>query len=111
MYRIHFSPQGGFWCVQFERWGLFWESVKETKVSPEGKSRMEVLQFETYAEAEIYVEKKGIDKIYLCRSGEPPALLPSHSHSQASHEGSFRVRSRPLRRVSFEKDEKEASAS
>lgn len=74
MFRIHFQPRGGFWCVQFERFGMFWETVKVPKEGTNVNPGLEPLKFDTYEDADNYVVDKGIDQIYRCRSGEPPAV-------------------------------------
>lgn len=80
MFRIHFEPKGGFWCVQFERMGFFWVTVRVPSEAPpapnnKGKPALEVLRFKSYEEAEAYVREKGLDFIYRCRSGEPPSVV------------------------------------
>lgn len=109
MFRIHFQPRGGFWCVQFERFGLFWETV-QVSVSVEGsKPRLEPLKFDTYEAADTYVVEKGIDQIYRCRSGEPPALQLSATHTPVTQEFPLRNRPRAVRRVPYEKVEAQVS--
>lgn len=66
LYRIHFEPIGGFWCIQFSRPLFGWRSltvgVQDKENSP--LTNQEVVRFDTFDKAEAYVKERGIDKAY-----------------------------------------------
>lgn len=77
-YRIHFEPKGAYWCIQFMRWELFWQSVKgyyripphvqiNEREPKEGEMTYGILKFDNIEEAETYVRERGIDKAYARR--------------------------------------------
>ena len=110
MFRIHFTPRGGFWCVQFERFGMFWETVKVPKTGTNVNPGLEPLKFDTYEAADDYVVEKGIDQIYRCRSGEPPALqMTAQVQHIVQHDVPSRTSIRSVSPVSREKAEAQIS--
>lgn len=65
IYRIHFEPEGAYWCIQFQRFLTFWTPVRSRAV--EGGSQTTagaVLTFDDLAAAESYVSTVGIDRAY-----------------------------------------------
>lgn len=82
MFRIHFEPKGGYWCIQFLVWWFFWVTVKTPKTHDDqkvGKSLV-VAQFDSYELACAYVEKKGIDVTYQYKDNS--SLLTAAQVSQ-----------------------------
>lgn len=69
MFRIHYEPKGGYWCVQFHRWGFFWVTVRTREGAG---SPLLVKEFPAFSEALKYVEEQGIDEVYRDRTGSPP---------------------------------------
>lgn len=63
IYRIKFEAVGGFWCVEFQCWQFFWRPVRRL-ISGPGDPVAEVLQFDTYEDAESWVKERGIDRAY-----------------------------------------------
>lgn len=57
MYRIHFQHDGAYWCLQFLRFGFIWRTTTDETGIP--------LQFDTYTDAQNYVETQGIDEVYV----------------------------------------------
>lgn len=70
MYRIHFEPKGAFWCIQFMKYNLFWETV--TTIT-EGQEGIHPVKFESFAEAEKYGVMRGIDSAYDRRMTKDPS--------------------------------------
>lgn len=67
LYRIHFRARGAYWCIQRSTWGLFWSDVRR---KCEGSSNTyEVLQYNTYSEAERAVETFGLNVAYQRTQG------------------------------------------
>lgn len=71
IYRIKFVPKGAYWCIQLQKWGIFWETVVggvRKPADPPGNFKVvpEVLTFDTYDQAAEYVVARGIDKAYDC---------------------------------------------
>lgn len=68
MYRIKFVTKGGFWVVQLAVLGMFWLTVKEKKAVPTSKNgimdRYQAKQFDKLADAEKYVDERGIPDAY-----------------------------------------------
>lgn len=57
MYRLHYEVKGGYWCVQFAKFGgAYWSTVRGSDKKP--------IKFETLAEATKYVSDSGIAKHY-----------------------------------------------
>ena len=60
MYRIHFEPNGAYWCIQFLAFSFFgmnsWKTVYEPKIS----NRRPIKKFPTLEAAKTYVEEQGI---------------------------------------------------
>lgn len=65
VYRIHFEPNGAYWCLQFSVYGLFWKTVSTSTKEPNVPQGEQPLVFKTYTEVEEYVAKKGINKAYM----------------------------------------------
>lgn len=63
IYRIIFEPQGGYWCIQFMIFYLFWRTVTR-EISGPDTPVYEVVKFDTYDKAEAWVATMGIDKAY-----------------------------------------------
>lgn len=59
-FRIHFAPEGSFWCLQFSRLGWFWTTAMEHKSLGERT----ILRFDTFEQADAYVTERGIDAAY-----------------------------------------------
>ena len=58
MFRIAFDPNGGYFKLQFQRFGLLWCDVKR---QIEGGVRVyETMQFRNYGEARRHIENLGL---------------------------------------------------
>ncbi len=102
MFRIHFQPRGGFWCIQFLVWGLFWATVRVPKLNnaPKVSSSLVVAQFDSYESACTYVEEKGIDVAYQYKDNSSmmaavssQAVVVQQDFSNKSSVRRFRVQS------------------
>ena len=60
-FRIHFEPKGSFWCIQFQRFYMYWESAM---TSDNVGTPIAVMKFNNYDEALTYVKEQGIDRVY-----------------------------------------------
>lgn len=67
MYRIHFDPKGGFFCLQVLTWGFFWVTVKELVTGP-GTPVIKTMMFKTHADAKMQAVDTGLDFLYEERS-------------------------------------------
>lgn len=83
MFRIHFEPRGGYWCIQFLRWGLFWVTVTPDSVASLSNARK---RFSTFDEACQYVEETGIDRAYQCRESSGMLNTSYVTHEQLATE-------------------------
>ena len=69
MFRIHFEPNGGYFCFQVPFLWLFWQKVKaQDKDSATGT--VKVLKFVSYAEAKAQADKIGLTTLYEDRSAD-----------------------------------------
>ena len=64
IYRIHFNAKKAYWCIQFSRVGIFWETVSTDRIGPVNSRKQEQVEFLNYDQAETYVKDMGIDKAY-----------------------------------------------
>jgi len=69
IYRLHFDPKGAHWCIQFQRWFMFWVPVRSHEDNgilalESTKGKLEVLKFKNLMGAEEYCASVGIDKAY-----------------------------------------------
>ena len=90
MFRIAFDPKGGYFKLQFQRFGVFWRDVKRPI---DGDTRVyETIQFRNYGEARRHVENLGLPQAFdeQCTKGpiwvsgygvvqmQPQAMLELH---------------------------------
>ena len=60
-FRIHFEPKGSFWCIQFQRFYIYWETAMTIDAELDKPT---VMKFKNYNEAMDYVKDQGIDRVY-----------------------------------------------
>lgn len=65
MYRIHFEPKGGYFCIQVLFFCVVWRNVK--RLSTDNK-KMEAVKFQNLESARKEVEAIGLDVLYEDRS-------------------------------------------
>ncbi len=66
MYRIHFEPHGGYFCIQVLSLGFIWQDVKR----PNKDSKIEVMKFGDLTSARDEVKNIGLDILYEDRSAD-----------------------------------------
>jgi len=81
VYRIHFEPKGGYWCIQFHRHLFFWHTVTACDTD---SSKHRVEKFDSLKEAEEFVAERGINKAYrrVGTSGTIAAIAAGGTMSQ-----------------------------
>ena len=66
MYRIHFEPNGGYFCIQVLFLGFIWQDVKR----PNKDNKIEVMKFEDLTSVRDEVKNIGLDVLYEDRSAD-----------------------------------------
>lgn len=61
MYRIHFEPNGGYFCIQILKYNLLWVAMTD------GKS---VKRFTTHSDAVSHVDQIGLSTLYQDSSAD-----------------------------------------
>lgn len=67
MYRIHFEPHGGYFCIQILFFGFIWQDVKRPSI---GDKKIEILKFPDLESARAEVKEIGLDVLYEDRSAD-----------------------------------------
>lgn len=67
MYRIHFEPQGGYFCIQILFFGFIWKDVKGPSIDDK---KIEILKFLNLESARAKVKEIGLDVLYEDRSAD-----------------------------------------
>ena len=65
MYRIHFVPNGGYFCIQILFFGFIWQDIKRLSLDDK---KMEIVKFPDLASARDEAKEIGLDKLYQDRS-------------------------------------------
>lgn len=84
MYRIHFEPKGGYFCIQILTWGFIWQTVTRLIEGP-GTPVSSVLKFKTYHEAHEESVKTGLAKLYQDRSVNRYVEHMQHGQRQVTY--------------------------
>ena len=66
MYRIHFEPHGGYFCIQVLFLGFIWQDVKRLNKD----NKIEVMKFEDLTSVRDEVKNIGLDVLYEDRSAD-----------------------------------------
>ncbi len=66
MYRIHFEPNGGYFCIQVLFLGFIWQDVKRLNKD----NKIEVMKFEDLTSVRDEVKNIGLDVLYEDRSAD-----------------------------------------
>ena len=66
MYRIHFEPNGGYFCIQVLFLGFIWQDVKLLNKD----NKIEVMKFEDLTSVRDEVKNIGLDVLYEDRSAD-----------------------------------------
>ena len=66
MYRIHFEPNGGYFCIQVLFLGFIWQDVKRLNKN----NKIEVMKFEDLTSVRDEVKNIGLDVLYEDRSAD-----------------------------------------
>ena len=66
MYRIHFEPNGGYFCIQIMFLGFFWRDMKRF----DSDKKMETVRFPNLVSARTEANQIGLDKLYQDRSAD-----------------------------------------
>ena len=67
MFRIHFEPNGGYFCFQVPFLWLFWQKVKASQENG-ATGTVKVVKFASYTEAKETAEEMGLTTLYEDRS-------------------------------------------
>lgn len=67
MYRIHFEPHGGYFCIQILFFGFIWQDVKRPSIDDK---KIEILKFPDLESARAEVKEIGLDVLYEDRSAD-----------------------------------------
>lgn len=69
MYKIEFDPSFGKFVIEILKHSFIWKRVHEDLVDPPlPQASKKLLTFDTFSEAESYVSRIGLDKLYQDRS-------------------------------------------
>ena len=66
MYRIHFEPNGGYFCIQVLFLSFIWQDVKRLNKD----NKIEVMKFEDLTSVRDEVKNIGLDVLYEDRSAD-----------------------------------------
>ena len=66
MFRIHFEPKGGYFCIQVLFLGFIWQDVKRLNKD----NKIEVMKFEDLTSVRDEVKNIGLDVLYEDRSAD-----------------------------------------
>ena len=66
MYRIHFEPKGGYFCIQILFFCVIWRNVKRLNKD----NKIEVMKFEDLTSVRDEVKNIGLDVLYEDRSAD-----------------------------------------
>ena len=66
MYRTHFEPNGGYFCIQVLFLGFIWQDVKRLNKD----NKIEVMKFEDLTSVRDEVKNIGLDVLYEDRSAD-----------------------------------------
>lgn len=79
MYRIHFEPKGGYFCIQILFFCVIWRNVRRLSID---NKKMEALKFPDLESAREEVKKIGLDELYQDRSADKFRLhMQGNSHA------------------------------
>mgnify|MGYP001767027133 CR=1 FL=1 len=67
MYRIHFEPHGGYFCIQILFLNFIWVDVKRPSSN---NNKIEILKFPDLESARTEVKEIGLDVLYEDRSAD-----------------------------------------
>lgn len=67
MYRIHFEPHGGYFCIQILFLGFIWQDVKRLSIDDK---KIEILKFPDLESSRAEVKEIGLDVLYEDRSAD-----------------------------------------
>lgn len=67
MYRIHFEPNGGYFCIQILFFCFIWQDVKRLSIDDK---KMEILKFPDLESARDEVKAIGLNILYEDRSAD-----------------------------------------
>ena len=67
MYRIHFEPHGGYFCIQILFFGFIWQDMKRPS---QDNKKMEIVKFADLDGARTEANEIGLDKLYQDRSAD-----------------------------------------